>query len=108
MVVVLKSSLLFVLCGSAKVRGRRCQRSASRGGGSASSGEGDARAQAELVRRGGVAAGVGQFGEPEQRCRGRVVGEGDEEDLARLARPLRLQPLQDVAILPLGRVRIGR
>ena len=29
------------------------------------------------------------LGEPEQRCRGRVVGEGDEEDLARLARALR-------------------
>jgi hypothetical protein len=57
-VMVLKSSLLFVLCGSAKVRGRRCQRSASRGGGSASPGERGARALAELVGRGGVVAGV--------------------------------------------------
>jgi hypothetical protein len=43
-IMVLKSSLLFMFSGSTKVRGRRCQRSASRGGGSASSGERGARA----------------------------------------------------------------
>src|SRR5512133_450131 len=104
--VVLKSSLLFVLSDSTKIRGRRCQRSASRGRGSASSGGRGARSQPQLVRGGGVAAGVGELGEPKQRCRARILGEGDEEDLARLAGALRAQPLEDLPVLPSGGARV--
>jgi hypothetical protein len=35
------------------------------------------------------------------------VSEGDEEDLARLARALRLQPLEDLPVLPFGGARLS-
>ena len=70
-------------------------------------GERETRARAELVGRCRVASRLGQLRQPEQGRRRRAPGERDEQALTRLVRPLRLGPVEDVAVELLGGIRVA-